>query len=822
MSNSVMKRAGPGLLCTALVILTLTGVLNLLPVHAPAINDFTVTNKYVWNGAVTTNLGIPDGGSSFKGQIQVSNVVSGTTNPITFSTSMVNSTASVVPTATFFPNPVTLMMGADSLNTTVSFGVNPAVPHGAYNLTLAASNGPTTHYISFVIKVYSIAITIDAQSTSTSDTTVESSFSTAKSVSVGVLVANATNAGGTLPKCTVAWPCALSVFGFQFGLSYNSSVVVPQGDPNPAATPGNSAGLYVDGAQTAVLFGGQGTIGEGSASFTTIAAAGNAFPVATFSPGEVLVGYTFKSPTPAAFLASTTGRFVLANVNFELLQKPATPTNIGIHSADVAFSTIYGSPSCECVNSTLAGQGGTAAETITNAPPTAKFTVTPLAVGDASCKTVYSLDATSGCSVYSFRFDASASTGSSALSYTWDFGDGSRDSAAEQTATCPPPDSDLTCSQGAIVVHDFAAVATLGGAPVPPAAYAVTLRVADASGATGSARDLSGNPISNVQPSHVTQTATANLAPQASFTFLPSSPGINLAVTFTSTSTDDSDGIGTYQWSFGDGSPQVINSAPTNTATHSYALGGTYTVTLRVNDTLGATNTTTRTVTVIDLPPTVSLTPSSNPTEGQVFTLTITEADPDGTIASNSINWGDGTTPTSITGSTSSQAHTYATAATYTINVTVTDNGGKATSKTLALTVAVHQPPTLIITPSTGPTAGQTFTLTLAATASYGSVSNVTINWGDGTTQTYTGNPTSETHTYANSGSYTITVTATDTGGKTVQQTSAITVQAPSSLLLYIIIAVVAIAAILGVLLLMRKRRTAQQPTTPITTPPKK
>jgi xanthomonalisin len=66
-----------------------------------------------------------------------------------------------------------------------------------------------------------------------------------------------------------------------------------------------------------------------------------------------------------------------------------------------------------------------------------------------------------------------------------------------------------------------------------------------------------------------------------------------LTVNFTNSSTDTGGTISSYAWNFGDGS-----SATTASPSHTYAAAGTYTVSLTVTDSTGATNTKSGSVTV--------------------------------------------------------------------------------------------------------------------------------------------------------------------------------------------------------------------------------
>jgi PKD repeat protein len=105
-------------------------------------------------------------------------------------------------------------------------------------------------------------------------------------------------------------------------------------------------------------------------------------------------------------------------------------------------------------------------------------------------------------------------------------------------------------------------------------------------------------------------------------------------------------------------------------------------VTLTVTDDDGATNSRTRTV--------MPMAPNQAPTAD--FTSSCTElacdftdgsTDGDGTIASRSWAFGDGTTS-----SQTNPSHAYGTAGTYTVTLTVTDDDGATDSRTRDVTVS--------------------------------------------------------------------------------------------------------------------------------------
>ena len=144
--------------------------------------------------------------------------------------------------------------------------------------------------------------------------------------------------------------------------------------------------------------------------------------------------------------------------------------------------------------------------------------------------------------------------------------------------------------------------------------------------------------------------------------------------------------------------------------------------------------------------------------------------DPDGTIASYAWTFGDGATATGRTAT-----HTYSTAGTYTIGLTVTDDRGGTDAITKQVTVAVaNQSPTAAFT-----TSSNGLTLSANGTGSTdqdGSIASYAWTFGDG------GSASGATvsHKYAGGGTYTVTLTVTDNAGATNALARTVTVTAPT------------------------------------------
>jgi PKD repeat protein len=145
---------------------------------------------------------------------------------------------------------------------------------------------------------------------------------------------------------------------------------------------------------------------------------------------------------------------------------------------------------------------------------------------------------------------------------------------------------------------------------------------------------------------------------------------------FTNTSTPAT-GL-TYEWTFSDDPTNKVTDA---NPTHTFAAAGDYTVTLKVTNSSGATNSKTSGVTVTagtaNQPPVASFTLPASCTAGTPCGFHSTSTDPDGDIALATFQWNFGDNGT---GNTPDATHTYTAAGTYPVTLTVTDDKGAVTT----------------------------------------------------------------------------------------------------------------------------------------------
>jgi PKD repeat protein len=143
--------------------------------------------------------------------------------------------------------------------------------------------------------------------------------------------------------------------------------------------------------------------------------------------------------------------------------------------------------------------------------------------------------------------------------------------------------------------------------------------------------------------------------------------------------------IKSTQIDFGDGAVMTAASA-----SHVYGGAGTYTVTATATGSNGLTGTAQQTVTVVaNKPPVVALSvsPASGTAPLSVTASTAGSTAPNGSNASTSIDFGDGTVV-----SAASATHVYSTAGSFTVKATVTDNVGAQGTAQTSVSVVVAAP----------------------------------------------------------------------------------------------------------------------------------
>jgi uncharacterized repeat protein (TIGR01451 family) len=233
--------------------------------------------------------------------------------------------------------------------------------------------------------------------------------------------------------------------------------------------------------------------------------------------------------------------------------------------------------------------------------------------------------------------------------------------------------------------------------------------------------------------------------PTADFTASPTNGTVPLTVQFTDTST----GAPTaWSWSFGDG-----GTSSSRNPSHQYTVAGTYTVGLTATNS-GGSNTATKSgyITVTVAPPVADFTGS--PTNGTApLTVQFTDTST-GAPTAWSWSFGDGGTSSSR-----NPSHQYTAGGSYTVSLTATNSGGSNTAtKSGYITVTVAPP----VANFTGSPTNGTVPLTVQFTdTSTGTPTAWSWSFGDGGTSS-SRNPS---HQYMAAGTYTVSLTATNSGG---------------------------------------------------------
>ncbi len=302
------------------------------------------------------------------------------------------------------------------------------------------------------------------------------------------------------------------------------------------------------------------------------------------------------------------------------------------------------------------------------------------------------------------------------VSYAWDFGDGS---TSDEVAPS----------------HTYGTGGT----------FDVSLVVTDDDGASGEWTDQV-----TVEPANTAPVAAGDIN------------CVRLECTFDGAGSSDVDGtVVSYAWDFGDGSTSDLMEA-----THTYAAGGMFDVTLTVTDDDGASDVYSETIDVV--------VPNVAPTASASFECTllvcdfdgVASSDVDGTIVSYAWDFGDGTTSDEV-----APTHTYTAGSTYEVSLIVTDDDGATGEWTDQVTVE----PANTAPVAAGDISCVGLECTFDGSGSSdadGTVVSYAWDFGDGSTSDLM----EATHTYAAGGMFDVTLTVTDDDGASDVYSETITV----------------------------------------------
>ncbi|MFV2067713.1 MAG: PKD domain-containing protein, partial [Pirellulales bacterium] len=294
----------------------------------------------------------------------------------------------------------------------------------------------------------------------------------------------------------------------------------------------------------------------------------------------------------------------------------------------------------------------------------------------------------------------------------------------------------------------------------------------------------------------------AEVAPTLSLVSLPVNGIVDEGQTYTlnlSSTDPGADAITEWVVECGDGNTSTV-SAAAGSPTHTYADDGVFDVRVTAFDNDGIYQATT-TVTVINVAPTVTVTPQqASAQEASVFSFDLNvSGDPgDDEIIDFVIDWGDGTDLETLPGYVVTVVelntdppttefvvsprtvidHVYADNGTYTVSVTASDEDTSVTATTDATVTNVA--PTAEITATEGAVEGSTVSLTVdSSDPGDDTVSQIVVDWADGSdpeTLDVSSLPLVATHIYADNGAYDVAVSLVDEDGTHAPVTKTVTI----------------------------------------------
>jgi PKD repeat protein len=252
----------------------------------------------------------------------------------------------------------------------------------------------------------------------------------------------------------------------------------------------------------------------------------------------------------------------------------------------------------------------------------------------------------------------------------------------------------------------------------------------------------------------------------------PYSGEIGAAVVFLATASDADNDPLTYSWTFGDGGTSTVLSP-----SHIYGTVGQFTATLTVND--GTTSTSSSATVNISAPNTAPTATVGGPYIGEAgtpFSFSGSGFDADGDPLTYSWNFGD-----TGTGTGPNPSHTYVSAGTYDVTLTVNDGKVNSAPSTTTATISAPLGNAAPIANAGGPYSGQPGQNILfdgsASSDPNGAADIASYAWdfGDGAS----GSGVSPSHAYAGDATYTATLTVTDQAGLSNSASASVTIATP-------------------------------------------
>lgn len=311
--------------------------------------------------------------------------------------------------------------------------------------------------------------------------------------------------------------------------------------------------------------------------------------------------------------------------------------------------------------------------------------------------------------------DGSSDSDGTIVSRSWAFGDGGMSPATNPS-------------------HTYAGAGT----------YTVSLTVTDDDGASDTM-------------SHQVTVNTGGSDPVANFV----SDCTGVVCSFRDTSTDADGDIVGWSWLFASG-----RTSQSPSPNHTFQSGGPHSVQLTVTDDDGRTGTTTITVNTNTSNNDMPHANFRYTHTGLAFAFRSIAGDSDGSIASHTWYFGDGSTS-----SATNPSHTFASPGTYLVTQEVRDNTGATNWHTMVVTAGNDNNPAPFAS-FTFPTSGLTVNLHDFSSDPNGTIVSRRWEFGDGTSST-ANNPS---HTFPSGATYLITLTVTDNQGRSHSRTRLVVV----------------------------------------------